>query len=272
MRREEMNDSAGLKGNLVDGCRCTGSERLEEITGGTHDASVGVTVAPVKPEYDAILFDAGGVFLIPDPAVLAPTLAYYGARHEHHHYVRAHYGAMAAKSRAGSGESDWSEYDRAYVAFVGVPDHNIDAASFVLHRTRHAHLWRAPLSDSVETLRVLNERSVPVGVVSNASGQIEEILARSEICQVGDGPLASVRCIIDSDIVGVTKPDPRIFDHALPFFDGIERSRIAYVGDSVVMDVGGASAAGLIPILVDPFDDAEDLVDCRRIRSLRELL
>jgi putative hydrolase of the HAD superfamily len=81
-----------------------------------------------------------------------------------------------------------------------------------------------------------------------------------------------VRCIIDSDVVGIAKPDPRIFDFALPHFSGIDKSRIAYVGDSVVMDIGGALAAGLTPILVDPYDDAVDLVDCRRISSLQELL
>jgi FMN phosphatase YigB (HAD superfamily) len=89
---------------------------------------------------------------------------------------------------------------------------------------------------------------------------------------VGAGDHAEVRCIIDSHIVGVTKPDPKIFEFALPFFPGIERSRIAYVGDSIVMDVGGATAAGLTPILVDPYDDAADLVSCRRIRSLLELV
>jgi FMN phosphatase YigB (HAD superfamily) len=108
--------------------------------------------------------------------------------------------------------------------------------------------------------------------VSNASGQIAEILQRSAICQIGDGALASVRCIIDSDVVGVAKPNPKIFEHALPFFEGIDRSRIAYVGDSVTMDVEGSTAAGLIPVLVDPFNDAADLVDCRRISSLLDLL
>jgi len=222
--------------------------------------------------YDAILFDAGGVFLIPDPAVMAPTLAYYGASSDPQMYVRAHYGAMAAKSRSGAGESDWSAYNEAYVQLVGVPDHEVESAAFVLQRTRHAHIWRAPLAGAVEALRELNARNVPIGVVSNASGQIEEILQRSGICQVGEGPLANVRCIIDSDVVGVAKPDPQIFEHALPHFEGIERSRIAYVGDSVVMDVQGSTAAGLTPILVDPYNDAADLVDCRRIRSLLELL
>jgi putative hydrolase of the HAD superfamily len=226
----------------------------------------------VKPEYDAILFDAGGVFLIPDPAVLVPTLAYYGASSDELLYVRAHYGAMTAKSRAGSLEDDWSHYNRAYVELVGVPAHEIESAMFVLSRTRHAHLWRAPLAGSAEALRALNAAGMPVGVVSNASGQIEEILRRSGICQVGAGDHAEVRCIIDSHVVGVTKPDPQIFEFALPFFPGIERSRIAYVGDSIVMDVGGATAAGLTPILVDPYDDAADLVSCRRIRSLLELV
>jgi len=222
--------------------------------------------------YDAILFDAGGVFLIPDPAVMAPTLAYYGAGTDHSLYVRAHYGAMAAKSRSGEGESDWSSYNQAYVHLVGVPDHNLEAAAFVLHRTRHAHIWRAPLAGAVEALRELNVRNMPIGVVSNASGQIAEMLQRSGICQVGEGVLPSVRCIIDSHVVGVAKPDPQIFEHALPYFEGIDRSRIAYVGDSVVMDVQGSTAAGLTPILVDPYNDAADLVDCRRISSLLELL
>jgi len=222
--------------------------------------------------YDAILFDAGGVFLIPDPAVMAPTLSYYGASTDLQMYVRAHYGAMAAKSRSGAGESDWSAYNEAYVQLVGVPDHEVESAAYVLQRTRHAHIWRTPLAGAVEALRELNARNVPVGVVSNASGQIEEILQRSGICQVGEGPLASVRCIVDSDVVGVAKPDPQIFEHALPHFEGIDRSRIAYVGDSVVMDVQGSTAAGLTPILVDPYNDAADLVDCRRISSLLELL
>ena len=64
-----------------------------------------------------------------------------------------------------------------------------------------------------------------------------------------------MRCVIDSAVVGVAKPDPAIFDHAEVHFPGIARDRIAYVGDSVTMDVGGATAAGLHPILIDPYDD-----------------
>ncbi|MFW2336201.1 HAD hydrolase-like protein, partial [Ilumatobacter sp.] len=64
---------------------------------------------------------------------------------------------------------------------------------------------------------------------------------------------------------------PRIFDFALAVFDGIERSRILYVGDSVTMDVASATAAGLHPALIDPFDDHPD-ADFERIASVEDIV
>ena len=105
-----------------------------------------------------------------------------------------------------------------------------------------------------------------MGVVSNASGQVEGSLNRS-VCQVGDGPFVSMRCIVDSQVVGVTKPDPTIFDHALPYFAEFDRSRIGYIGDSVAMDIRSSTAAGLHPILIDPYDDHTG-ADFERIASV----
>ena len=102
-------------------------------------------------------------------------------------------------------------------------------------------------------------------------GQIEAVLRRSGVCQVGPGDGVEVRCVVDSHVVGVAKPDPAIFGHAAVHFPGIAPDRIAYVGDSVTMDVGGARAAGLHPILVDPYDDHPD-ADFDRITSLDDLL
>ncbi len=218
-----------------------------------------------------MLFDAGGVFLLPDPTVLAPLLAPYGGDPSIQAHVRAHYSGMAAKSAAGSTESFWGDYNLAYVEAVGVPAHDVDYAAHVLERTRNAFVWRWPMADSVEALARLVANGMPVGVVSNASGQIEEVLHRSGVCQVGDGPLTSVRVIIDSHVVGVAKPDARIFDHALVHFEGIDPARIAYIGDSVTMDVGGARSAGLHPILLDPFGDHVG-ADFDRIESMLELL
>ena len=80
-----------------------------------------------------------------------------------------------------------------------------------------------------------------------------------------------MRVIVDSHLVGVAKPDPRIFDFALEHFAGIARGDIAYVGDSVTMDVGGARAAGMFAILLDPHDDHPG-ADYARIASLAELV
>ena len=223
------------------------------------------------PEFDAILFDAGGIFVLPDPTVLAPLLEYYGGDPSIERHRRAHYHAMAVKSRVGGLEADWDEYNHAYVISVGVPAHDVGAAAAVLGRTRTAHLWRWPIPESVAALRRLHEAGVPIGVVSNASGQIAEVLVRSGVCQVGEGAAVPVRVVIDSHVVGVAKPDPRIFEPALEHFPGIERARIAYVGDSVTMDIGGARAAGLLPILLDPHGDHPD-ADFRTIRTLVELL
>lgn len=221
--------------------------------------------------FRAVLFDAGGIFVLPDPTVIGPLLAYYGGTTDPEAHIRAHYAAMAAKSVAMSQERDWGTYDLTYVACVGVGEEVAVRAAAVLGRTRSAWLWRWAIADSVETLRTLHKRDVPIGVVSNASGQIDEVLRSSAVCQVGEGPGVPVRVIVDSEVVGVAKPDPRIFDFALPHFEGIERHEIAYVGDSVAMDVAGARAAGLHPILLDPYGD-HDGADFERVTRLSDLL
>jgi putative hydrolase of the HAD superfamily len=221
--------------------------------------------------FEAVWLDAGGVLVLPDPTVLGPLLAYYGAALDVDRHRRAHYAAMAVKSAQGADERDWVEYDRAYVRTVGVNGDDLAEAAVVLGHARIAALWRWPLPDSAAALAALSAAGMPLGVVSNASGQIEAVLRRSGVCQVGPGAGVEVRCVVDSAVVGVAKPDPQIFDHAAIHFADIDRARIAYVGDSVRMDVCGALAAGLYPILLDPFDDHPD-AEFERIASLGELV
>jgi putative hydrolase of the HAD superfamily len=221
--------------------------------------------------FEAIWLDAGGVLVLPDPSVLGPLLAYYGGSDSVERHQRAHYAAMAVKSAQGAEERDWRDYDRAYVTSIGVADDDVEEAAAVLGHTRTAALWRWPIPSSRLALAALADAGVPLGVVSNASGQIESVLRRSGVCQVGPGEGVEVRCVVDSHVVGVAKPDPAIFEHAAAHFPGVPVERIAYVGDSVTMDVGGARAANLHPILVDPYDDHPD-ADFERITSLHELL
>ncbi len=219
--------------------------------------------------FDAVIFDAGGVLVLPDPTVLAPLLAYYGGDSAVEAHRKAHYAGMKAKADVSASESTWDAYNDAYVASVGVDENDRTEAAEVLDRTRYHHTWRWIIPESRLALDRLAQAEVPMGVVSNASGQIEEMLARG-IAQVGPGPHIDMRVIVDSHVVGVAKPDPTIFDHALPAFAEFDLDRIAYVGDSVTMDIASSAAAGLHPILLDPYDDHVG-ADFERMASLHEL-
>jgi len=221
--------------------------------------------------FDAVLFDAGGVLVLPDPTVLGPLLAPFGGSMDLERHRRAHYAAMAEKSRAESLEGDWSDYNAVYVALVGVDPDLIGHAAEVLDHTRSAHLWRWPIPETLRALTALSLSGVPMGVVSNASGQVEAELRRSGVCQTGIGLGAEMRVVVDSHVVGVAKPDPKIFDHALPNFAEFERSRIAYVGDSVIMDIAASGAAGLHPVLIDPYGD-HDGAGFERITSVEDIV
>jgi FMN phosphatase YigB (HAD superfamily) len=231
--------------------------------------SVAADGSSMATRFDAVLFDAGGVLVLPDPTVLAPLLAFYGGEITIDAHRRAHYAGMAAKSRAGSSEGEWLIYDEAYVAAVGVRDGDMGEAADVLNRTRTPDLWRWPIPETVAALGRLAAAGIPMGVVSNASGQVEGSLNRS-VCQVGRGAFIPMRCIVDSQVVGVEKPDPRIFDFALPYFAEFDPKRIAYVGDSVAMDIVSSRAAGLHSILIDPYAD-HDGADFERISSVQVL-
>lgn len=221
--------------------------------------------------FDAVLFDAGGVLVLPDPTVLAPLLATYGGDPSVDAHRRAHYAAMAAKSRHGSSEWDWHRYNLAYVAAVGCRADLHEHAAEVLDHTRSAHLWRWAIPETVVALAALADADVPMGVVSNASGQIESVLGITGICSVDGAAGVPMRVVVDSHVVGVAKPDPRIFDHALPHFAEFDRPRIAYVGDSVTMDVGAATGAGLHPLLIDPYGDHPG-ADFETITAVTDLL
>ncbi len=221
--------------------------------------------------FDAILFDAGGVLVVPDPAMLGPVVARFGGDSDPACLARAHFAGSYALDHAGHDAEDWLAYHRGFAAEAGVADEHLDeAAEALLSTLEHRH-WREPFPGAIEVLRALGDREVPIGVVSNAAGQVERMLLDEGICQVGTGRSAAVACVVDSHVVGVAKPDPAIFTHALPLL-GLDPSEdIAYVGDTIFNDVRAATAAGLTPLLHDPYGFHAGGPH-RTIGDLRELL
>jgi len=105
--------------------------------------------------------------------------------------------------------------------------------------------------------------------VSNNDGTAEAQMLELGVCQVGPGPLPSVRIVVDSGAIGIAKPDPAIFRPALEAL-GTDPARTLYVGDTVHADVRGARAAGMPVVQLDPYDDHAGF-DHHRVTDLAAL-
>jgi putative hydrolase of the HAD superfamily len=131
-------------------------------------------------------------------------------------------------------------------------------------------LWRGVLHDSALELRRFGQAGIPVGIVSNADGTVEEQLRVHQICQLGAGAGVPVLAITDSFHVGVAKPDAAVFASAVEAL-AVPRERVAYVGDTVRYDVVGARAAGLLPVHHDPYGLCRSADDHQHTRQLADL-
>jgi HAD superfamily hydrolase (TIGR01549 family) len=106
---------------------------------------------------------------------------------------------------------------------------------------REAYLAaRRPVDGALEVLAALKPR-VRIGIVSN--NLLEEQQAKIKLC--GFGPY--VDALVVSEAVGIAKPDPAIFAHALEVLACSSEAAVM-VGDSWAADIEGARAAGIRPI------------------------
>jgi putative hydrolase of the HAD superfamily len=116
------------------------------------------------------------------------------------------------------------------------------------------------LAHAIEDARATGLRTV---IVSNSEGKLEALLARL-------GILALFDKVIDSGVVGIEKPDPRIFEIALEAA-GIPAARAIHLGDSEA-DVLGALGAGIRVALIDPHHRLEGRHPAvPRVASAREV-
>lgn len=221
---------------------------------------------------EAVLLDVGGVFLLPDPTKLLPTLRAAGADPDEETLTRAHYAATAAMDRTGP---DWDLYRSTLATYAGVPEAGVPAAAgafATLFRTLGEGIWSRVVPGSIDALRRLADTGVALGVVSNAAGTIAEMLVAGKICQVGAGEGVPVTIVVDSHLVGMAKPDPRIFAIALDKL-GVSPDRAVHVGDTAHADADGALAAGVRPLHLDPYGDCPyDDGHHEHVRSLDDVV
>jgi putative hydrolase of the HAD superfamily len=225
-------------------------------------------VSPVR----AVFLDLGGVFYLPDHERIVAALARLELAIERDRLDEAHYHGVAALDEIRDGDpSIWHAYNRAYARVCGIaPDAVDDAMAVLLEEFERGDVWTRVIPGAREALRELAGLGLRLAVVSNADGTVEAQLRDDVICQVGPGPGVAVELILDSAVVGASKPDPAIFGLALDAL-GVAPGDVIHVGDTPVADVVGARAAGVTPILIDPYDLHPD-VDCRRVHALGDVV
>ena len=218
---------------------------------------------------DTICLDAGGTLVWPNWARVADALAAEGIAVDVALLAAAdprvrrslderHLIAASTDQNRG-----WSFFtDVLTMAGVELTPGAHRALSHIEEYQRTSNIWEHVPEFVVPTLAELRQRGYTLVVVSNANGTVQRAFRRV-------GLLDLVDFIVDSADVGFEKPDRRLFDEALRLA-GTDHSHALHVGDMYYIDVAGARAAGLTPVLVDEAN-LYVVADCHRIRSIAEL-
>lgn len=157
----------------------------------------------------------------------------------------------------------WTDFWAEGFRQIGVSD--ADAARFVqeLLDPVNGGNFQKVYDDVRPVLDALLARGKRLAVISNFSPNCQALLQEMGLAHYFD-------FFIVSGIVGIEKPDARIFQLAVRAA-GKPISELVYIGDSVYHDIEGAQAAGMDAILIDRAQRFPTL-ETARITDLRELL
>jgi HAD superfamily hydrolase (TIGR01509 family) len=210
----------------------------------------------------AVFLDAGGVIVLPHRDLIAAALRRIGIEIDPTAVPHAHYRAVRAFDRAGASDPT---YVRAFPSELGIETGRtgdaLDALAELADRSRSGQiLWSEPTPGALATIAALRRRGLPVVIVTNSDGHAE---ANLRDCGIPDDVP-----VIDSEVVGASKPDARIFEAALARAGtGVRATDVVHVGDTLSADVAGARAVGITPIHFDPLRACRAR-DHRHIRTL----
>lgn len=217
----------------------------------------------------AVFLDAGGTLIHLDRAFILRALEEQGLSRSEPAFFEAADAArvrMEALLRTGAPGDDASRWSLFWATLMdglgcyGMTRERVHHS--VAARFREGRLWSHVLPGTADVLMELRRRGVVVGVVSNADGRVESYLEAAGLREHLD-------FVVDSAVVGVEKPDPRIFEHALSLA-GVAPDEAVHVGDLYEVDVVGATRAGVGALLLDPLD-TQAALGCERVADITAL-
>jgi putative hydrolase of the HAD superfamily len=214
------------------------------------------------PRLRAVLFDAGNTLLFLDYARMAVGVSAALGLPLSGEELASHAAAAArAMERAATDQERATAYLEALFLLAGVPAGRLGEVRACLARMHQArHLWCSVPQPTRTALARLKAAGLLLGVVSNSEGRAEQALEAAGLRDYFD-------VVVDSGILGIEKPDPRIFQAALQALR-VTPEEALYVGDLYDVDVLGAQAAGMQAVLLGT---PVGSVECRMTSSIEDL-
>jgi putative hydrolase of the HAD superfamily len=217
----------------------------------------------------AVMFDAGNTVMLLNYGVVTEALVTEGFDVDEAAVREAEYRARVCLDQvlARRHSTEAPEIFRTYLRFIcegsGVPWGAAAEQAFSRMAEYHRvhNLWDQPNPQSHSVLQTLRSHGFTLGMISNSNGWVERLITER-------GLRPYFHFVLDSRLVGVEKPDPRIFQIALNQV-GIGSAEALYIGDLYSIDIVGPRAAGMRAILLDPAG-LWDQVDCPKARDLSE--
>jgi len=156
----------------------------------------------------------------------------------------------------------YCNYNRSICNVLGIATHFKNLQP-LLEKTFENPRWSL-FDDAYAVLEYLHSRGVPMAIAANWNNNLAELAENLGIAKF-------FRTIISSQALGIEKPDPMIFHNALDNI-GLSNSKdVLYIGNEYEIDVVGAYAAGLVPVLIDR-KGFYPHADCLRFDSIGQWL
>lgn len=122
-----------------------------------------------------------------------------------------------------------------------------------------------PRPGAIETLRALRWRGIRLGLVSECTEEVPALWGSTPFADLFDSTVFSC-------LVGLLKPDPRIFLRACAELD-VSPAECFFIGDGGNDELAGAARVGMTAVLLErPGNSSQRMWDGSRIRSLAEVL
>ena len=210
----------------------------------------------MKRDIEAVFFDAGYTLLCMDPdqpTIFVRVCAELGIELDRTRFAEGIDRANALLAPRHPREVPvpfsqeaidrfWTTYNQVLLSVCARDPRDPEKAEVVYRRFTTAITWR--IYDEVhDVLGELRGRGIRLGIISNWTGDLEEVLGRIGLRDPFD-------FVLDSARFGHEKPHAVIFSEAVRRA-GVEREAALHVGDSPDHDVDGALAAGLKAVLLD---------------------